>query len=106
MSVRITAEAGGSRLAVRAVPRSQPTGLAGERDGRLLVRLGAAPVDGEANRALLALLAKLLDLPKSRLRLAAGERARDKDIVIDGVAPEAIAARLTALLAAAQKETT
>jgi uncharacterized protein YggU (UPF0235/DUF167 family) len=55
--------------------------------------VAAPPEDGKANAALIALLAKTLGVPKSAIRIASGETARMKAIVIEP-APPALAARL------------
>ena len=70
-------------------------GWAEDEQGRryLKVRVRAAPIEGRANEALIALLAKTLDLPKSRLRLVAGDTARLKRVEIDA-AEEAVLNRL------------
>ena len=49
----------GVSFRVRVVPRAGRTGVAGTRGDALLVRLAAAPVDGAANDALIAMLAAL-----------------------------------------------
>lgn len=85
---------GGCALHVRVVPRAGRSGLSGERDGALLVRVAAAPVEGEANTALLALLARQLDVPRRAVRLVAGGRGRDKRLEIDGLGPAEVTARL------------
>jgi uncharacterized protein YggU (UPF0235/DUF167 family) len=90
----LTGVAGGCVLRVRVTPRAGRTQIAGEREGALLIRLAAAPVEGEANAALIEFLAARLDVPRRALRLAAGAHARDKRVAIDGVTAEAAAARL------------
>ncbi|HTU10894.1 MAG TPA: DUF167 domain-containing protein [Allosphingosinicella sp.] len=89
---------GGVRLRVRVTPRARKTVLAGltEVEGRpaLAVRLAAPPVDGAANKLLLAFLAEWLDLPKSAVRIVAGETGRLKTIALSGVTAERVAARL------------
>jgi uncharacterized protein YggU (UPF0235/DUF167 family) len=64
-------------------------------DGRMVLtaRVRAAPAEGQANTALIALLAKTLDVARSKVTLAAGESARIKRIVIEGDG-KALAARL------------
>ena len=57
----------------------------------------AAPTDGEANAALLSLLAKTLDVPRRTVTLAAGDTARIKRIAIAGDGA-ALAARLQRLV--------
>ena len=85
---------GGCAVRVRVVPRAGRTALAGERDGAVLVRLAAAPLDGEANAALVAWLANQLRVPRRAVRLAAGARARDKRLEIDGLGADEAARRL------------
>ena len=48
------------------------------------VRVTAQPEKGKANKAVTALLAKALRLPKSSFAVIAGETARDKTIRVDG----------------------
>ncbi|MDR1238805.1 MAG: DUF167 domain-containing protein [Treponema sp.] len=67
-------------LELRAVPGASRTELAGFRDGRLRVRIAAAPEDGKANRELTAFFAKLLDCPKKELVLERGEKSRQKTL--------------------------
>jgi len=90
----VSAVAGGTLLDVRVIPRAPRSAVAGVRDGALLVRLTAAPADGEANAALIALLAHALDLPRRDLTLVAGERSRRKRVTISGMRPADVAARL------------
>jgi uncharacterized protein YggU (UPF0235/DUF167 family) len=56
-------------------------------DGRpvLTVRVRAAPVEGEANAALEALLAKALGVKRSAVRVARGGQSRLKAVEIAGV---------------------
>jgi uncharacterized protein YggU (UPF0235/DUF167 family) len=73
-------------------------GVATLSDGQcvLLVRVRSAPQGGEANDALLALLADRLGVPVSRVRLAAGAKSRLKQVAISGD-PATVIARLEAL---------
>ncbi|MBW8861369.1 MAG: DUF167 domain-containing protein, partial [Acidobacteria bacterium] len=48
----ITATAAGVELTVRVIPRARKTEISGERDGALVVRVAAPPVEGAANDAL------------------------------------------------------
>jgi uncharacterized protein (TIGR00251 family) len=74
-----------ARLEVRVQPRARRDEIAGEREGRLLVRVTAPPVDGKANEAVRRLLAGLLGIPVRRVTVVRGETARDKLIEIDGL---------------------
>jgi len=84
----------GSELLVRVVPRAGRSALAGEREGALLVRLAAAPVEGAANQALVRLLSGALQVPRTSITIAAGERSRDKRLAIAGLAPDELARRV------------
>ena len=86
---------GSARLAVRLTPRAEKDELRGLVDtggGRaaLAVRVAAPPVDGAANQALIAFLARKLDVPKSSIRLVSGETSRLKILRISGVAESAL----------------
>lgn len=74
-------------LTVRVTPRGgrdAVEGWARDAAGRpvLKVRVAAAPADGAANAAVIALLAKALKLPKSSLALVSGDTARVKRIEV------------------------
>ncbi|MCL4812886.1 MAG: DUF167 domain-containing protein [Vicinamibacteraceae bacterium] len=85
---------GGVDLLVRVIPRAAKTQLAGEREGALLVRLNAPPVEGAANAALVAFLAATLDVPRRAVTIAAGERARGKRVHVAGLQPREAVRRL------------
>ncbi len=73
----------GSALAVRVTPRASKNQIVEVMtDGTVRVRITAAPVEGEANAQLLAFLAEVLNVPKSRLEIVAGHTGRDKLISI------------------------
>ncbi len=63
-------------------PRAAKSGLCGLFGQRLKIRIGSAPVDGEANRECIAFLARIFDLPKSEVRLLKGAQSRDKTFVV------------------------
>jgi uncharacterized protein len=90
-------------LDVRVTPRAGRTFIAGlispdisaERASpTLLVKLAAAPVDGAANEALIAVLAAALDVPKRAIRIVSGERSRYKRVAIEGLTSNEVAQRL------------
>ena len=82
---RLTARpANDDLIDIRVVPRAGRSGIAGLREGALLVRLAAAPVDGAANAELIAVLAKALDVPKRSIEIVSGERSRSKRVRISG----------------------
>jgi uncharacterized protein (TIGR00251 family) len=72
-------------LEVRVIPRAGRSGIAGVRDGALVVKLAAAPVDGAANAELIAVLAEALGVPRRRVEIVSGERARLKRVRVVGM---------------------
>ena len=90
------------RLAVRVTPRSGRDAIEGwalDSAGRpfLNLRVTAAPADGAANAAVIALVAKALKRPKSQIVLASGATARLKSLEIGEVSPEELTAALGSL---------
>ncbi len=71
-------------LEVRLLPRASDNSVADVVNGRLRIRVTAAPVDNAANRRMIALLAKELGVAKSRVRLLAGASKRDKRVAVEG----------------------
>lgn len=73
----------GSALAVRVMPRASHNRIAGVlEDGTVKIHISAPPSDGEANEHLIAFIAEILNIPKSRIEIIAGESGRDKLISI------------------------
>lgn len=70
---------------VRVVPRAGRSEVAGLRDGAVVIRLAAAPVDGAANAELIDVLARALRVPKRDVTLVSGERSRNKRVRIAGM---------------------
>lgn len=89
----ITPTADGVLIDIRVIPRAAKSGLAGTRDGALLVRLNAPPVEGAANAELLAVLAEAFGVPKRAVALVSGERSRSKRVRIVGLSAAEVATR-------------
>ena len=88
--------AAGVRVSVRVTPRAGLSGLAGVRDGRLLVRVSAAPEGGKANAALLKLLSKAWGVPQSGIEVVAGASRREKVLLVRGATAEHLLERTQA----------
>lgn len=54
----------------------------------LKVKLTKAPVDGEANKALVSLLAKSLNIKKSSVEITSGLKSRNKRVKLTGLRKE------------------
>jgi uncharacterized protein len=72
-------------LTVRVIPRSSRPGIAGTRDGALLVRLTSPPVEGAANTELIEVLAKALGVPKRSVTIVSGHRSKLKRVDVSGI---------------------
>ncbi|MFL6830429.1 MAG: DUF167 family protein [Sphingomicrobium sp.] len=73
------------QIAVRVTPRSAKPGIRGWRagaDGRkeLEVHVAAAPADGAANDAVVALIAKALGVSRSEVTILSGATSRHKRV--------------------------
>lgn len=73
---------GGVLIDVHVMPNAAKTQAHGLHDGALRLRLHAPPVDGKANLALQAWLAKTLGIPKSAVELVRGASARRKQLCV------------------------
>jgi uncharacterized protein (TIGR00251 family) len=78
----------GTVIEIVVQPKAGRNELVGIHGGSLKVRLTAPPVEGEANRECLRFLAKVLQIPKSRLEILKGHRSRRKTVLAREVTPE------------------
>ena len=77
-------------VAVRVTPRAAHEAFGAGTDAHFAARLNAPPVEGAANAALIALVARTFGVPKRDVTLIAGETARLKRLYILGD-PDALA---------------
>lgn len=77
---------------VHVQPRASRSEVVGTHGAALKVRLLAPPVDGAANDALVALLAKELGVPRRDVRIVQGATSRAKLVEIDGTTADAVRA--------------
>jgi uncharacterized protein len=83
--IKLAAKEGGVTFAVRVQPRASKSGVAGELDGVLKIRLTAPPVEGEANEELIRLLAKLFAAPRQRISILSGQTSKNKAVSVSGI---------------------
>ncbi len=94
--MRVTQTPDGVTIDVRVTLRSSRSGFAGVRDGTLLLRLHAPPVDGAANAEVVDLLAKLLKVPRQAVTIVSGNRNRRKRVCVHGVSATQVRTTLAA----------
>jgi hypothetical protein len=83
-----------AELAIRLQPRARRDEVVGERAGAIVVRVTAPPVDGKANAALCAFVAKAAGVAPSRVQIVRGQTSRDKVVRVDGVTEDHLRASL------------
>jgi uncharacterized protein len=83
--IDVRESAGMVTFLVRVQPRARRSEITGEWQGALRVRLAAPPLEDRANQALRHLLASRLNVPVGAVRIAQGERSRNKRVEIRGV---------------------
>ena len=72
-------------ITVRVVPRAAKDEIRKGPNSTIKIRLQAPPVDGKANKALVRLLSKKLDIPQRNIIIISGATSRDKRLEIQGV---------------------
>lgn len=72
-------------ITIHVQPGAKKTEVAGLYGGALKLRLAAPPVDGKANDTLIAFLAKILNISRSRLNLVSGQTSRSKRVAVAGI---------------------
>lgn len=72
----------GILLSIRAAPGAKKNAIRGIHDGMLKISVTAAPEDGKANAAIAELLAKKLNVSKSRVQLVMGATQRQKKFLL------------------------
>jgi len=90
----------GITLKVRVQPRASRDAFGGEREGALVVRLTAPPVEGAANKALVRVLGRGLGVAPSAVQITAGASGRSKRVAVAGIDAATARARLGGLMKA------
>ena len=81
-------------IAVRLTPRASANQVTGEREGTVLVRVTAPPVDGAANRALCRLIARRARVGIRSVTIVRGEGSREKLLRVQGIDAKTLRAAL------------
>ncbi len=92
--MRGPARADSALLRVRVEPRASRDEVVAWDGATLRVRIHAAPVEGEANQALQALLARSFRVPQSAITLVRGVHSRDKLVRVQGCSIQTLDARI------------
>ena len=98
MNEQIEQTGEGVRLHLRVQPRASRSQVVGWlSDGALKVAVASPPVDGEANKACIALLADTFQWPRREIVLVSGDKGRNKVVLVRGLLLATALAHLPAL---------
>ncbi len=81
------------RFDVKVKPRSSKSGVTAAR-GELVIQVHAPALKGQANREMVEVLAKALDVPRSAVRIVRGEHSRRKQVEVSGLSAKEALSRL------------
>jgi len=81
-------------ISIRLQPRARRDEVVGERAGAVVIRVTAPPVDGKANAALCAFIARAAGVPPSRVSVVRGQTSRDKVVRVEDVSESFLRAAL------------
>jgi uncharacterized protein len=83
-----------AEIRVRVTPRASRSEVLCREDGAILVRVCTPPVDGQANAAVIGVIAERLRIAKSRVTIVSGSTSREKRLRIDGMTEDEVRAKL------------
>ena len=98
MTVDLEEHPDGTILPVRAHAAARKNEIRGHQAGMLKISVTQAPEKGKANKAIIALLAKELNLKKSQVELLSGETSPQKRFLLRGVKVQAARERIELFL--------
>lgn len=102
--IRLEERVEGIIIAVRAQPGARRTAITGEHDGALRIAVTTAPEKGQANKAIVKILSKSFQLPKSAIELVSGTTSRQKKFLLRGLSKQTVSGVLEPILGDAASE--
>ena len=75
---------------IKVQPKASKDQVVGYREGVLQLRVTAPPNKGQANAAVVSLLAQALGVAKSRVRIVRGQTYRDKVVTVESLSAEEV----------------
>ncbi len=89
----------GAALTIRVTPRARKSEVGGIlEDGTVRIRIQEPPVEGKANRALIAFLSKVLGVRKNRIEIVAGHKGLDKIVAVEDMTAAEVESRIQGYL--------
>jgi uncharacterized protein len=96
--IRVTTHAGGARFAVKVVPGASRDRIAGALGDALKIAVAKRASGGQANDAVIKLLAEMLRVSPRHVQIIRGDAAARKEIFVEGIDVDALAAKLADLV--------
>ena len=97
MPIQLTTEAAGVRLALKVVPGASRDRVVGELGDALKVAVSKPPQGGAANKAVVKLLARALDVAEANITLVRGHGSPRKEVLVTGLSVHDLSTRLARL---------
>ena len=97
MTIPLHSEAAGIRLALKVVPGASRDRVVGELGDALKLAVSKPAEGGAANRAVVKLLARALDVAEANITLVRGHAGARKEVLVAGLSVQEISARLSRL---------
>ena len=91
----LRSQADGVLLSIKLQPRASANEIGEPLGNELRIRVTAPPVDAAANEALVRLLARVLDCPRSHIELLRGQTSRHKLVKIMGASEQDVRLKLS-----------
>jgi uncharacterized protein (TIGR00251 family) len=85
------------RFSIRVRPGASRTAVGGSHDGALVVKVTARAVEGQANAAVVRVLADALGVPRRAVSVVSGATSRTKVVEVEGGDDDTLAALLADL---------
>jgi uncharacterized protein (TIGR00251 family) len=95
-AISLKASQSGVSFAVKVHPRAKKNAITGIVGDALKLSLTSPPVEGRANEACVEFFAKLFQVSRASVTIAAGETSRNKVIRVAGVTEDIVRERLSA----------
>jgi hypothetical protein len=92
--VEIRNSSAGVSFVVKVHPRAKKDAITGQVGDAFKLAITAPPVDSKANEACIEFFAKLLNVPRSSVTIAAGQTSRKKVIRVAGLTAQQVRDRL------------
>ena len=94
--------ANGLAIDILVSPGASRTRIQGIHDGRLKMQVAAPPSDGSANKAVVGLLSKALNISENKISLIKGHTNRRKTLLLETSAVESVSGFLDEALKTAR----